>query len=152
MDTYYFATTTLSTSGLESAYSSEISYTVPNVVPGIQVTPGKYRIWDGVGGDERDEPICGAECGDGDVERERECERAVQCGVGGELQFGGGADAGGGGGVQSVGGEQLYAECEFQCEWWNGDERDGERECDQCSIGAFNYKLLTHGHHQNNNG
>ncbi|HXR49257.1 MAG TPA: fibronectin type III domain-containing protein [Candidatus Limnocylindrales bacterium] len=40
--TYYFATTTLSTSGLESAYSSEISYTVPvpNGVPGIQVTPG----------------------------------------------------------------------------------------------------------------
>ncbi len=30
----------LSTSGLESAYSSEISYTVPNAVPGIQVTPG----------------------------------------------------------------------------------------------------------------
>jgi hypothetical protein len=40
--TYYFATTTLSTSGLESACSSEISYTVPvpNGVPGIQVTPG----------------------------------------------------------------------------------------------------------------
>ena len=38
--TYYFATTTLSTSGSESAYSSEISYTVPNAAPGIQVTPG----------------------------------------------------------------------------------------------------------------
>lgn len=43
--TYYFAITTLSTSGLESAYSSEISYTVPNGtipngVPAIQVTPG----------------------------------------------------------------------------------------------------------------
>ena len=38
--TYYFAITTLSASGLESAYSSEISYTVPTAVPGIQVTPG----------------------------------------------------------------------------------------------------------------
>ncbi len=38
--TYYFATTTLDTSGLESVYSSELAYTVPNGVPGIQVTPG----------------------------------------------------------------------------------------------------------------
>jgi hypothetical protein len=38
--TYFFATTTFSTSGLESGYSSEVSYTVPNGVPGIQVTPG----------------------------------------------------------------------------------------------------------------
>jgi len=38
--TYYFATTTLSTSGLESTYSSEISYTVPSAVPLIQVNPG----------------------------------------------------------------------------------------------------------------
>ncbi len=38
--TYYFATTTLSASGLESAYSSEVTYTVPNAAPGIQVTPG----------------------------------------------------------------------------------------------------------------
>ena len=38
--TYYFASTTLDTSGLESVYSSELSYTVPNGVPGIQVTPG----------------------------------------------------------------------------------------------------------------
>lgn len=36
--TYYFATTTLGTAGLESGYSSEISYTVP--VPLIQVNPG----------------------------------------------------------------------------------------------------------------
>ncbi len=38
--TYYFALTSLSTSGLESAFSAEISYTVPNAVPIIQVTPG----------------------------------------------------------------------------------------------------------------
>lgn len=38
--TYYFATTTLDTSGLESVYSSELAYMVPNGVPGIQVTPG----------------------------------------------------------------------------------------------------------------
>ncbi len=38
--TYYFAATSLSTSGLESAYSTELSYTVPNAVPILQVTPG----------------------------------------------------------------------------------------------------------------
>ena len=38
--TYYFAATTLSTSGLESGLSDEVSYTVPNTVPMIQVTPG----------------------------------------------------------------------------------------------------------------
>ena len=40
--TYYFAATTLSASGLESSYSSEISYTVPSAVPTIQVTPGSF--------------------------------------------------------------------------------------------------------------
>jgi hypothetical protein len=38
--TYYFATTTLSTFGLESGYSGEISYAVPNAVPLIHVNPG----------------------------------------------------------------------------------------------------------------
>ncbi|HUA38790.1 MAG TPA: fibronectin type III domain-containing protein, partial [Candidatus Sulfopaludibacter sp.] len=38
--TYYFAATTLGTSGLESGYSSEVSYTVPSTVPVLQVTPG----------------------------------------------------------------------------------------------------------------
>jgi hypothetical protein len=38
--TYYFAARALSTSGLESDYSDEVSYTVPNTVPLIQVTPG----------------------------------------------------------------------------------------------------------------
>ncbi|HKW29566.1 MAG TPA: choice-of-anchor D domain-containing protein [Verrucomicrobiae bacterium] len=38
--TYYFAATTLSTSGLESGYSSAVSYTIPNAVPTLQVTPG----------------------------------------------------------------------------------------------------------------
>jgi hypothetical protein len=37
--TYYFAITTLSTFGLESGYSSEVSYMVPNGIPYIQVTP-----------------------------------------------------------------------------------------------------------------
>ena len=38
--TYYFAATSLSTSGLESGYSSEISYTIPSAVPTLQVNPG----------------------------------------------------------------------------------------------------------------
>lgn len=38
--TYYFATTTLDAAGLESVYSSELAYTVPNGVPGLLVTPG----------------------------------------------------------------------------------------------------------------
>ena len=38
--TYYFAATRLSTSGQESAYSSEVSYTIPNGTPVLQVTPG----------------------------------------------------------------------------------------------------------------
>lgn len=35
--TYYFAATAVSTSGQESAYSSEVSYAVPNAAPGVQV-------------------------------------------------------------------------------------------------------------------
>ncbi len=38
--TYYFATTTLDASGLESAFSTEVSYTVPNATAVLQVTPG----------------------------------------------------------------------------------------------------------------
>jgi hypothetical protein len=38
--TYYFAATALNTSGLESTFSDEVPYTVPNTVPILQVTPG----------------------------------------------------------------------------------------------------------------
>jgi hypothetical protein len=45
--TYYFAATTLSTSGLESDYSAEVSYMVPNPALSqvkLLVTPGKQFI------------------------------------------------------------------------------------------------------------
>jgi hypothetical protein len=44
--TYYFAATALSTAGLESGYSAEVSYSVPTALPAVQlqVTPAKQFI------------------------------------------------------------------------------------------------------------
>ena len=44
--TYYFASTTYSTAGAESAFSTEVSYIVPPPTPGVQlsVTPAKQFI------------------------------------------------------------------------------------------------------------
>ena len=92
---------------------------------------GEHWVWDVVGGDEQDEQFHGAEHRDGDIERDGECERAVQCGVGRQLQSGRQREPDGDGGVQSDGGEQLQPECELYGREW--DERDGERERDQCA-------------------
>ena len=90
--TYYFATTTLEYFRFgKRLFQRDILYGSGSQCGARHSSDaGEHWLWDGVGGDERDEPICGTERGDRDVERERECERAVQCGVGGELQFGGG--------------------------------------------------------------
>jgi hypothetical protein len=45
-DTYYFAATTYDAAGAESAFSSEVSYTVPTPPPGVQllVTPARQFV------------------------------------------------------------------------------------------------------------
>ena len=62
---------------------------------------GEHWVWDDFERDEQDEQFYGEEHRDGDIERDGERERALQRGVGRELQFGSQREPDGGGGVQS---------------------------------------------------
>ncbi len=129
--TYYFAATTLSTSGQESAYSSEVSYTVPNATPVLQVTPGSIGYGTLLVGTSKTNSFTVQNIGTGTLSGTASVSAPFSVVSGGSYSLGANAEPDGGGGVQSGGGEQLQSECELYGREW--DEHDGERERDQCA-------------------